>query len=63
VAFDLASIPRVPAAFPSQSVIGEINLLTIVFPGKDRIFAVGGPPLCNENGFSKKFLPYAPNNK
>jgi hypothetical protein len=36
VAFDLTAASCVPAAFTSQSAIGEINLLTIVIPGQGR---------------------------
>jgi hypothetical protein len=42
VAFDLASVSYMPAAFPSQSVIGEINSVTI----RD---ALGKPPLQQTN--------------
>ena len=36
LAFNLAALSRVLAALPSQSVIGELNLLTIVMPGSGR---------------------------
>jgi hypothetical protein len=63
VAFDLAMSSCAPVALPSQSVIGEINLLTIVIPGQGGAVAVGVSPLCGEHGFSKKFLPDPPNYK
>jgi len=59
----LAAISCVVAALSSQSVIGEINLLATVIPGQGRPVAGGVPPLCGENGFSKKFLPALPNYK
>ena len=58
---DLAAIWCVPAALSSQSVIGEINVLATVIPGQGRAVAGGVPPLCGENGFSKKFPPALPN--
>ena len=64
VAFDLATASsRVLAALPSQSVIGEINLLTIVIPGRGPAFTSGVPAPCNENVFCTKFLPGLPNYK
>ena len=38
LAFNLAALARVLAASPSQSVIGEINLLMIMIPGRGRAF-------------------------
>jgi hypothetical protein len=48
---------------PSQSVIGEINLLTTVIPGRGRAVAFGVAPLCGENTFCKNFLPDQPNHE
>jgi hypothetical protein len=41
---------------PSQSVIGEINLLMIMIPGRGRTFSSGVLVPFSENGFSKKFV-------
>ena len=35
---NLAPVPCLFAALPSQSVIGEINLLRIMIPGRGRAF-------------------------
>ena len=64
VAFDLAANSCAPAALPSQSVIGEINLLATVIPVRDR--ELSQPEyqrLGDENGFSTKLLPDPPNYK
>ena len=63
VAFDLAAASCAHAALPSQSVIGEINLLTIMIPGRGRAVRSRSTTACGENGFSKKFLPALPNYK
>src|SRR5271165_3587713 len=39
----------------------HLNLLATVIPWQGRAVAGGVPPLCVDNGFSKKFLPTAPN--
>jgi len=48
---------------PSQSVIGEINLLTTVIPRSASAVAFGVAPLCGENTFCKNFLPSQPNHE
>ena len=63
VASDLARISCRKCCCSSQSVIGEINLLTIMMPGQGRAVAAGVPPLCGEKGFSKKFPPDPPDYK
>jgi hypothetical protein len=45
-----------PTAKTSQSVIGEINLLMIMIPGRGRTFSSGVLVPFSENGFSKKFV-------
>jgi hypothetical protein len=46
VAFDLMAVSYALAASSSQSVIGEINLLTLMIPGRGRAVAAGVSPLC-----------------
>jgi hypothetical protein len=60
VAFDLTAASCVPAAFTSQSAIGEINLLTIVIPGQGRPSEPEYSCRCSENGINKKILPALP---
>jgi hypothetical protein len=57
VAFDLAANSSTPADLSSQSVIGEINLLTIMILARGPSLAVGALERCGDNGFSKIILP------
>ena len=57
VAFDVAEDFCVPVALPSQSIIGEINLLTIMILVRGPSLAVGALERCGDNGFSEIFLP------